>query len=143
MELRHLRYFLAVGEALNFTKAAAQLRVAQMRQRQLADYRSGGRTRYCSGDPNVQTRSWQAPALPPADGHDGSGVRGNRPRHKGRRDTRRGKVLRNLAEDFRWSDCDPAKIGKAFLSEARAVLQRADEAVQQGFDCLLHNRGNP
>jgi len=29
MELRHLRYFLAVGEALSFTKAAAQLRVAQ------------------------------------------------------------------------------------------------------------------
>ena len=29
MELRHLRYFLAVGEASNFTKAAAQLRVAQ------------------------------------------------------------------------------------------------------------------
>src|SRR5881409_1767978 len=29
MEFRHLRYFLAVGEALNFTKAAAQLRVAQ------------------------------------------------------------------------------------------------------------------
>ena len=29
MELRHLRYFLAVGEALNFTTAAAQLRVAQ------------------------------------------------------------------------------------------------------------------
>src|SRR5947207_5351485 len=29
MELRHLRYFLAVSEALNFTKAAAQLRVAQ------------------------------------------------------------------------------------------------------------------
>jgi DNA-binding transcriptional LysR family regulator len=29
VELRHLRYFLAVGEALNFTKAAAQLRVAQ------------------------------------------------------------------------------------------------------------------
>ena len=29
MELRHLRYFLAVGNALNFTKAAAQLRVAQ------------------------------------------------------------------------------------------------------------------
>ena len=28
MELRPLRYFLAVGEALNFTKAAAQLRVA-------------------------------------------------------------------------------------------------------------------
>jgi DNA-binding transcriptional LysR family regulator len=29
MELRHLRYFLAVGEALNLTKAAARLRVAQ------------------------------------------------------------------------------------------------------------------
>ena len=29
MELRHLRYFLAVGEALSFTKAAAQLRVGQ------------------------------------------------------------------------------------------------------------------
>jgi hypothetical protein len=27
MELRHLRYFLAAGEALNFTKAAARLRV--------------------------------------------------------------------------------------------------------------------
>jgi DNA-binding transcriptional LysR family regulator len=29
MELRHLRYFMAVGEALSFTKAATQLRIAQ------------------------------------------------------------------------------------------------------------------
>jgi len=30
MELRHLRYLLVVVEVLNFTKAAARLRVAQL-----------------------------------------------------------------------------------------------------------------
>ena len=29
MELRHLRYFLVVGELLSFTKASVQLRIAQ------------------------------------------------------------------------------------------------------------------
>ena len=29
MELRHLRYFVAVGEVLSFTKAATRMRVAQ------------------------------------------------------------------------------------------------------------------
>lgn len=41
MELRHLRYFAAVAELLNFTKAAAQLRVAQPAlSRQIRDLES-------------------------------------------------------------------------------------------------------
>ena len=44
-----------------------------MRQRQFADHRSGSRTRHRSGDPDLQTRGWQTPALPPTHGHDGSG----------------------------------------------------------------------
>jgi hypothetical protein len=45
--------------------------------------------------------------------------------------------LRNLAENFRSSDCGKTKAGKVFLNEVRALLQRADEAVQQGFDCFI------
>src|SRR5437867_3632401 len=31
---------------------------------------------------------------------------------------------RMVSEDFRWSNCEPVKTGKALLSEARAVLHR-------------------
>src|SRR6266849_806693 len=53
---------------------------------------------------NFQTRGRQTPALPPAHGYDGSGVRGHRPCHKGRRNTCRGTVLRTLAQDFKRSE---------------------------------------
>jgi len=50
--------------------------------------------RQCSGAFN---RSWQKPSLSPTHVHDGSGVRGHRPRYKGSRDTHRRKILRNPA----------------------------------------------
>jgi hypothetical protein len=37
MERRHLRYFVAVAEALNFTKAAGCLRVAQRAKAQVTE----------------------------------------------------------------------------------------------------------
>ena len=79
--------------------------------------RSGSRTRHRSGDHGPKTRGWQTPALPPAHRHDGSAVGRHRPRHKGRRDTRRREILRNLAENFIWRDCGKTKAGKVFLSE--------------------------
>jgi Bacterial regulatory helix-turn-helix protein, lysR family len=47
MELRHLRYFVAVAEALNFTQAAVRLRVTQSalsRQVQALEDEIGGST---------------------------------------------------------------------------------------------------
>ena len=61
---------------------------------------SGSRTRNRSGAHALQTHRWQAPSLPPTHGHDGNGVRGHRPCHKGRRDTCRGKILRNPAANI-------------------------------------------
>ena len=80
VELRHLRYFLAVAEARNFTKASQQLRVAQ-------------------------------PAL--------------------------GRQVNDLEEELgvKLLDRSPrgallTAAGEAFVVEAKAVLQRAEEAVQ-------------
>ena len=50
------------------------------------------------------------------------------------------KILRNLAENFIWSDCCKTQVGKVFLNQVRALLQRVHEAVQQGFDCLIGPR---
>ena len=80
MELRHLRYYVAVAADLNFTKAAARLRVAQPAlSRQIRDL------------------------------EDELGVR-------------------LLERNSRRVSLTPA--GTAFVAEAKAVLQRADDAVQ-------------
>jgi len=71
-----------------------------MRQRQFDDARSGGRARHRSGVYGPQTRGWQTPALPPTQWTHRHAVCWHRSRHKGRRDTCRRKILRNLANDF-------------------------------------------
>jgi DNA-binding transcriptional LysR family regulator len=79
MELRHLRYFVAVAEAENVTRASEKLRVAQPAvSRQIRDL------------------------------EDELGV----------------ALLERSAKAVRLTDA-----GRVFLDEARAVLQRADEAV--------------
>jgi DNA-binding transcriptional LysR family regulator len=80
MELRHLRYFVAVAEAENVTRAAARLRVAQPAiSRQIRDL------------------------------EEELGL----------------ALFERSAKAVRLTDA-----GRTFLEEARAVLQRADEAVQ-------------
>src|SRR6266481_183036 len=81
MELRHLRYFVAVGEAQNMSRAALKLHVSQ-------------------------------PALSAQirDLEDEIGF----------------QLLERTAKSVRLT-----KAGRAFLDEARAVLQRADEAVKK------------
>src|SRR5437773_826859 len=88
-----------------------------MRQRQFADHRSGGRTRRRSIQHNFQTRGRQTPALPPTHRYDGSGVRGHRPCLKGRRDTRRRKILRNLTKNFRQSGHGHSYVGETSLNK--------------------------
>ena len=80
MELRHLRYFVSVAELLNFTKAAAKLRVAQ---------------------PSLSRQI---------------------------RDLEEELGVSLLERNSRWVRL--TKAGKAFASEARAVLQHAEAAAQ-------------
>src|SRR5881296_1826368 len=80
MELRHLRYFVAVSEEQNVTRAAARLHVSQPPlSRQIRDL------------------------------EEELGV----------------ALFEHSAKAVRLTEA-----GKVFLTEARAVLQRADEAVQ-------------
>src|SRR3954470_3517475 len=80
MELRHLRYFVAVAEAENVTRASAKLRVAQPAiSRQVRDL------------------------------EEELGV----------------PLFERSAKSLRLTDP-----GRIFLEEARAVLQRADDAVK-------------
>jgi DNA-binding transcriptional LysR family regulator len=91
MELRHLRYFVAVAEHLNFTKAAAQLRVAQPAlSRQIRDL---------EGELGVP-------------------------------------LLERNSRSVRLTDA-----GAAFQGEARAVLQRAEQAIQGARAFASGDRG--
>lgn len=91
VELRHLRYFVTVAELLNFTKAAAKLRVAQ-------------------------------PAL--------------------------GRQIRDLEDELGVALFERSsrfvrltEAGKAIISEARAVLQRAEAAAQTARAFAAGDRG--
>jgi DNA-binding transcriptional LysR family regulator len=80
VELRHLRYFVTVAELLNFTKAAAKLRVAQPAlSRQVRDL------------------------------EDELGV----------------KLIERTSRSARLTDA-----GKVFITEAKAILQRAEDATK-------------
>ncbi len=92
MELRHLRYFVAVAEAENVTRAAAKLRVAQPAvSRQIRDL------------------------------EDELGV----------------TLLERSAKAVRLTEP-----GRVFLAEARAVLQRAEEAVATVRPRRMERRAN-
>ena len=80
MELRHLRYFVAVAEEENVTRAAARLRIAQPSlSRQILDF-----------EDELQL-----------------------------------SLFTHHAKTIRLTDA-----GRVFLAEARAVLERLDEAVR-------------
>jgi len=92
MELRHLRYFVTVAELLNFTKAAAKLRVAQPSlSRQIRDLEEE------LGVPLLERNS---------------------------------RFVR------------PTEAGKAFATEARAVLQRAEAAAETARAFGKSNHGH-